>query len=101
METNEVLKRVLMSKAEACIDRLLKSMEEGEEGDFQELEQQVQVESREFGRSCLEALLESKAKEQGSAARREGSCGHRQRLVGSRPRQILTVLGPLVVHRAS
>lgn len=100
METNEALKRILMSKAEASIDRLLKGMAEGKEGDFQELEQQVQVESRAFGRNCLEALLEEKAKEQGSAARREGSCGHRQRLVGRRPRQILTVLGPIVVHRA-
>lgn len=100
METNDTLKKVLMSKAQASIDRLLKSMAEGKEGDFQELEQQVQVESREFGRSCLEALLEKKAKEQGSAARREGRCGHRQRLVGNRSRQILTVLGPIVVHRA-
>jgi hypothetical protein len=100
METNDVLKRVLMSKAEACIDRLLKNMAEGKEGDFQEMEQQVQGESREFGRSCLEALLEDKAKEQGSAARRVGSCGHRQRLVGRRGRQMVTLLGPIVVHRA-
>jgi hypothetical protein len=100
METNEALKKILMKKAEACIDRLLKSGEETNEEQFQELEQSMQVESREFGRSCLEAVLERKAKEQGSAARREGSCGHRQRLVGSRPRQILIVLGPIVVHRA-
>jgi hypothetical protein len=100
METNDALKKVLMSKAEASIDRLLKSMAEGKEGDFQEMEQQVQVESREFGRSCLEALLEEKAKEQRPSARREGSCGHRQRLVGKRSRQILTILGPIVVHRA-
>jgi hypothetical protein len=100
METNETLKRILMHKAEGCIDRMLKSMEEGNEEHFQELEQSMQVESRKFGRSCLEAVLEEKAREQGSAARREGGCGHRQRLVGSRPRQILTILGPIVVHRA-
>jgi len=100
METNEGLKRVLMSKAEARIDRLLKGMAEGTGEDFQELESVVQVESRAFGRSCLEAVLEEKAKEQGWAARRVGRCGHRQRLVGKRPRQMLTVLGPLVVHRA-
>jgi hypothetical protein len=100
METNETLKKRLMSQAEASIDRLLKSMAEGNDGDFQELEQRIQVESRAFGRSCLEEVLEEKAKELGSAARRVGSCGHRQRLVGSRPRQILTLLGPIVVHRA-
>src|SRR3954454_15072018 len=100
METNDALKRVLMSKAEACIDRLLKNTAEGKEGDFQELEQQMQVESRAFGRNCLEAVLEEKAKEQGSAARRVGRCGLRQRLVGKRSRQIVTLLGPIVVHRA-
>jgi hypothetical protein len=100
METNGALKRILMTKAEGCIDRMLEKRTEGNEGDFQEMEESIQVESREWGRSCLEAVLEEKAKEQGSAARREGSCGHRQRLVGSRPRQILTVLGPIVVHRA-
>jgi hypothetical protein len=100
METNDALKKVLMSKAEACIDRVLKNLAEGTEGDFQEMEQSIQVESRAFGRSCLEAVLERKAKEQGSAARREGSCGHHQRLVGTRPRQILTLLGPIVIHRA-
>lgn len=100
METNDALKRVLMSKAEASIDRLLKSMTAGKVGDFQEMEQQVQVESRAFGRSCLEAVLEEKAKKQGSVARRVGSCGHHQRLVGNRSRQLLTLLGPIVVHRA-
>lgn len=45
METNDALKKVLMSKAEAGIDRLLKSMAEGKEGDFEEMKQQVQMES--------------------------------------------------------
>jgi hypothetical protein len=89
METNNELKRVLMSQAQASIEQMLKSMEQGKEGDFQEL-----------GRRCLEAVLEEKAKEQGSVARRVGRCGHRQRLVGKRCRQILTLLGPIVVHRA-
>ncbi len=100
METNETLKRILLNQAEACIERMLTNIAEGTAGDFQQMEQSMQVESREFGRSCLEAVLEEKAREQGTAARREGKCGHRQRLVGSRPRQILTVLGLITVHRA-
>jgi hypothetical protein len=100
METNETLKRILLNQAEACIERMLTNIAEGTEGDFQQMEQSMQVESREFGRSCLEAVLEETAKKQGAAARRKGKCGHHQRLVGSRPRQILTVLGRIRVHRA-
>lgn len=100
METNETLKRALMSQAETCIDRLLRKMQKGKEGDFQEMEQRVLEESTEFGRSCLEALMEDQAQRQGSAARRLGSCGHSQRLVGKRPRQMVTLLGPIVVYRA-
>ncbi len=100
METNDALKKVLMNQAEACIDRVLKYMQEGKEGALQEMEQCVLAESRALGRGCLEVLLEEKAKQQRPCARREGSCGHRQRLVGTRPRQILTLLGPIVVHRA-
>lgn len=75
-------------------------MQEGKEGDFQEMEHDVLMESTEFGRKCLEAILQEQARRQGSAARRFGSCGHPQRLVSTRPRQMVTLLGPIVVHRA-
>jgi hypothetical protein len=100
METNETLKRALMSQAEASVDRLLRKVQEGKEGDFQEREQRIREESTEFGRSCLEAILEDQAKRQGSAARRWGRCGHRQRVVSTRPRHMVTLLGPIVVQRA-
>ena len=85
METNDALKKIFLNKAEARIDRLLTDMQEGGEGDFQGTEQAIQAASREFGRRCLEALPEGKAKQQGLATRREGSCGHQQRLVSTDP----------------
>jgi hypothetical protein len=41
METNEALKRTLMSVAEKAIEQLVLSMQELTEGDLQELEQQI------------------------------------------------------------
>ncbi len=79
METNEALKRTLMSVAEKAIEQLVLSMQELTEGDLQELEQQIMVQIMVLGRNCLEQILEHQAKREGSAARREGSCGHRQR----------------------
>lgn len=100
METNEALKKTLMSVAETAIEQLVLRMQELTEGDLQELEQHLMVQIMMLGRNCLEQILEHQAKGEGSRARREGSCGHRQRLVKTRPRQLLTLLGPITLHRA-
>lgn len=99
METNEELKRTLMTLAEASMEKLVVSMQKVAEGDLQDLEQQIVVQSLALGRSCLEQIMQQQAQQQGSAARREGACGHHQRLVSSRPRQVFTLLGPMTIHR--
>lgn len=100
METNEAVKKTLLSLAEAGIETLLKSLEEVKEGDLDALEQQVLTQVLAIGRACLESLVAQQERSAGSAARRIGTCGHRQRLVGRRPRQVLTLLGPITIHRA-
>lgn len=100
METNEGLRRTLLSIAETGMEQLVLSIQGAAEGNLQELEQQVMVQIMAMGRSCLEQILEQQAHFQGSAARREGVCGHHQRLVKTRPRQIVTLFGPLTIHRA-
>ncbi|MFL5704016.1 MAG: hypothetical protein ACJ8AG_14440 [Ktedonobacteraceae bacterium] len=100
METNETLKKTMLSLAETGMETLVCSLQEVKAGDLQDLEQQILVQVLALGRACLEQILEREAKGEGSAARREGSCGHRQRLVGNRPRQVLTLLGPMTIQRA-
>lgn len=100
METNEALRRTLMGRAETGIEKLVLSMQQVAEGNMQELEEQVLVQMLAMGRSCLEQVLEYQAHQQGSAARREGGCGHHQCLVKTRPRQILTLMGSITIHRA-
>lgn len=97
METNEALRKTLFSLAETGMETLVQSLQGG---NLQALEQQVLVQILALGRSCLEQIVEHQAKQERSAARREGKCGHYQRLVGIRPRQVLTLLGPMTIHRA-
>lgn len=100
METNDDMKATLMSLAEAEMEELVLKLQGVKEGDLEGLEQQVLAQMLTLGRRCLEGLLEQQASRQPTPARREGACGHRQRLVGRRPRQLLTLLGPLTIHRA-
>src|SRR5712691_135121 len=65
------------------------------EGDLEHLEEQVVKTSQQMGRSLLEGILNSRLREQRPLARRQGSCGHRQRLVGERPKQLLSLVGPV------
>lgn len=99
METNEGLKKTLLSLAETGIEKLMETLQEVKEGDLQALERQILVQVLAVGQACLEEVLSQEARQEGSAARREGRCGHRQRLVGIRPRQVLTLLGKIRIHR--
>lgn len=99
METNDEVKASLMSVAEAEIEELIRSLEQVKAGDLEAVEQQVLGRVMALGRRCLEVLVEQQASQQ-TTARRTGACGHRQRLVGRRGRQVLTLLGPIRIHRA-
>ena len=100
METNEALKQTLVQLAESSVDTLLSHLQNVQEGDVHELEQQILTQMFEVGRGWLEQTLQQQGQRERAVARREGSCGHRQRLVGSRPRQVITLLGPITIHRA-
>src|SRR5438105_15271248 len=65
------------------------------EGDLEHLEERVVKTSQQMGRRLLEGILDSRLREQRPVARRQGSCGHRQRLVGERPKELLTLVGPV------
>src|SRR2546430_2121244 len=52
-----------------------------------------------MGRSLLEGILNSRLREQRPVARRQGRCGHRQRLVGERPKELLSLVGPVMFVR--
>ena len=99
METNETVKKALLSLAEIGIQTLIERLQEVNEGDLQALEQQILVQVVALGQACLEHLLTQQATQAGATARREGTCGHRQRLVGIRPRQVFTLLGTITIHR--
>ncbi len=75
------------------LERFFETVEEIAEGQLEQLEAQVVQTSQQVGRSMLEGVLDSRLREQRPAARREGSCGHRQRLVGERPKELLTLVG--------
>jgi hypothetical protein len=100
METNEALKKTLLSLAETGVETLVESLQKVKDGNLQELEQQILVQVLAFGQACLEQILGEQAKRAGSPARREGTCGHRQRLVSMRSRQVFTLFGVITIHRA-
>lgn len=75
------------------LERFFAAVDEIAEGQLEQLEAQVVQTSQQVGRTLLEGVLDSRLREQRPAARRQGSCGHRQRLVGERPKELLTLVG--------
>jgi Uncharacterised protein family (UPF0236) len=84
---------------QAELERFFVQMQDLHEGDWDHLEEQVIKTSQQMGRSLLEGMLNSQLREQRPVARRQGRCGHRQRLVGERPKHLLTLLGPVTFLR--
>ena len=93
METSEQRKSVLKAAVNEELDRFWEAVGGLAEGDLEQVEEQVVKTSQELGRKLFESALDSRLREQRPAARREGSCGHRQRLVGERPKELLTLVG--------
>lgn len=100
METNETLRKALLEQAEKAIEELVITLATIEEGDLQQVEQEVLSSMMGLGRTCLEQVVDQQASTATSPARRVGSCGHPQRLVSRRQRQLLTLLGPIRIQRA-
>jgi hypothetical protein len=99
VETNEQMKRVLRAAMEEELEGFFAHLQELSEGDLQQLEEQVVKTSQKMGQSLLEGALNSRLREQRPSARRQGSCGHRQRLVGERPKELLSLVGPVTFVR--
>jgi hypothetical protein len=99
METNEQIKSALRKTVEDELEQFLEQVSELAEGDLEKLEEQAVKTSQAMGRGLLEGVLNSRLREQRPEARREGSCGHRQRLVGERPKELVTLLGKVTVVR--
>jgi hypothetical protein len=99
METNEQRKKAVRAAIEEQLETFFAQVQDLREGDLEHLEEQVVSTSQQMGRSLLEGVLNSRYREQRPVARCQGSCGHPQRLVGERPKQLLSLLGPVTFVR--
>jgi hypothetical protein len=99
MKTNEELKRSMIQEAEESMVTLIEELAKIEEGDLPTLEQHILTSAVALGRKVLEQVLQQQATGTRPSARREGSCGHHQRLVSTRPKQFLSLLGKITIQR--
>src|SRR6266851_6285091 len=100
METNEQIRRVLSKALEEELESFLEQVSQMTEGELKHLEKQVVKSSQAIGRKLMEGVLNSRLHERRPVARREGSCGHVQRLVGERPKELITLVGAVSGCRA-
>jgi hypothetical protein len=95
METNEQIRRILSKALEEELETFLEQVSQMREGELKQLEEQVVKSSQAIGRKLMEGVLNSRLHERRPVARRQGSCGHVQRLVGERPKELITLVGPV------
>ena len=100
METNEQIRKVLSQALEEELESFLEQVSQMTEGELKRLEKQVVKSSQAIGRKLMEGILNSRLHERRPAARRQGRCGHVQRLVGERPKELITLMGPVSFVRA-
>jgi hypothetical protein len=100
VETNEQIRQVLKNALEEELESFLEQVGQMTEGELKHLEEQVVKSSQAIGRKLMEGVLNSRLYERRPVARREGSCGHVQRLVGERPKHLITLVGPVSFVRA-
>src|SRR6266851_1170630 len=93
------MKKAVRATIQEELEGFFAHVQELSEGDLEHLEEQVVKTSQQMGRRLLEGVLDSRLREQRPVARRQGSCGHRQRLVGERPKQLLSLVGPVAFVR--
>lgn len=94
METNEQRKKAVRAAIQEELEGFFAQVQDLREGDLEHLEERVLKTSQQMGRRLLEGILDSRLRKPRPVARRQGRCGHRQRLVGERPKELLTLVGP-------
>jgi hypothetical protein len=99
METSDELKTALVQAAEAEMLKFIEELHSLKEGDLKGLEHAVLSACMAVGRGWLEQVLSQRGSSQRAPTRRSGECGHEQRLMGQRPKQLLTLLGKVSMSR--
>jgi hypothetical protein len=99
MKTNEALVGALRRAAGEELPGLVRRVAELDGGSLKDLEGAVPQVIFQVGRRWLDAVLAWRRAQEPAAARRQGTCGHRQRLVGWRPKQLVTLLGSVTWWR--
>ena len=99
METSEALRRELWQEAEAKLVQLIQEMQALTRGDLKGLEATILKRVCALGRQWMANVLSSPTHEEVPAVQREGEYGHQPHLVGSRPNQVLTLVGKVTFHR--
>lgn len=100
METNEQIRQALSKALGEELESFLEQVSQMTEGKLKHLEEQGVKSSQAIGRKLMEGVLNSRLHERRPVARREGGCGHMQRLVGERPKELSTLVGPVNIVRA-
>ena len=100
MKTDESTQATLLHAAESEITQLLERVPSLAEGDLMGAEEEVLKMVFRLGRSVLEEIITRQTEQEAPTKRRVGKCGHEQRLMGERPKQVLTLLGKITVRRA-
>ena len=93
METNEQIRRELRKALEEELENFLEQVSQMTEGELEHVEEQVVKSSQAIGRKLMEGVLNSRLHTSRPVARRQGRCGHVQRLVGERPKELITLVG--------
>lgn len=100
MKTDEGMKATLIQAAEAEIVQVVERLQELAEGDLMGVEEEVLKMVFRLGRTVMQECVNRQTEQEVTEKRRVGTCGHEQRLMGERPKQVLTLLGKLTVRRA-
>lgn len=93
MKTSEALGEALRREVEDELQKLVRRVAEVEAASLKDLEREVLQAIFRLGRRWLGVAVAWRTAREAAPARRQGACGHRQRLVGWRPKQLLTLLG--------
>ncbi len=98
METNERAKRERYQAAEKELMKVIEEVEGVAEGDLKGLEEKIYEGIFKIGRKLMEGAM--KKGEEPVQTKVKGECGHDQKLVGYRPKKLLTMLGEVEYKRA-